>query len=219
MNLRFDLINDKIPFILQGLGITLQYTIVAFIIGSILGILLAVMKHSKVKVYSSLARVYISIFRGTPLLVQLYLIYFSSPQLTGYKITIFQAGIMAFSLNSAAYVAEIIRSGINSICKGQFEAASSLGISYLSTMMHIIMPQVLRNMLPALVNELINLLKESALISAIGGMDLLRRAKIVSAETYLYFEPLLLVALTYYCIVLCLAKFAKFLEKRLCYSD
>ena len=219
MNLRFDLIYTKIPFILHGFFVTMQYTIIAFIIGSFIGILLALMKNSVAKKYSYIASIYISIFRGTPLLVQLYLIYFSTPQLIGYKITVFEAGILAFSLNSAAYVAEIIRSGINSICKGQFEAANSLGIPYHKAMLHIIMPQVIRNMLPALVNELINLLKESALISSIGGMDLLKRANIVKAETFLCFEPLLVVALIYYVVVLVLAKCAKFLEKRLQYSD
>jgi ABC-type amino acid transport system permease subunit len=133
--------------------------------------------------------------------------------------TAFEAGVLAFSLNSGAYVSEHIRAGILSVDRGQFEAAASLGISYFSTMKDIILPQAIKNILPSLVNESIDLLKESALVSTIGEMDLLRRANVVAAEKYIYFEPLLMVAAVYYVMVMVLSHFAKVLEIRLRRSD
>ncbi len=147
------------------------------------------------------------------------MIYFATPQLIGYQITALEAGLLAFSLNSTAYVSEIIRAGIEAVDKGQFEAAKALAIPYPQTMVSIIIPQAVRNILPALVNEGVNLLKESALVSVIGEMDLLRRANIVSSQTFLYFEPLMFVAIVYYILVSILSQFSKLLEKRLKRSD
>lgn len=219
MTFHFDRLIEHIPFILQGTFVTLHYTLLALFMGLILGTVVALMKLSKSGLLRNSATFYISIFRGTPLLVQLSLIYFATPQLIGYQITALEAGLMAFSLNSTAYVSEIIRAGIQAIDKGQFEAAESLAIPYHKAMLCIIMPQAIRNILPALVNEAINLLKESALVSVIGEMDLLRRANIVSSQTFLYFEPLLFVALVYYMLVSILSQLAKHLEKRLKRSD
>jgi His/Glu/Gln/Arg/opine family amino acid ABC transporter permease subunit len=219
MVLHFDQIYDKIPFILTGTLVTLQYTGVSLLLGLILGSLFALMKLSNFKILKGFATFYISVFRGTPLLVQLFLIYFATPQLIGYKITAFEAGLLALSLNSAAYVSEIIRAGIQAVDRGQFEASQALAIPYALSMYHIILPQAIRNILPALVNEAVNLLKESALVSVIGEMDLLRRANIVSSETYLYFEPLILVAAIYYVLVMILSQCATLLEKRLKRSD
>ncbi len=215
MNLHFDRMGDHIPFILEGVFVTLQYTFVALAVGLVLGTLLSLMVLSDNRLLRYTAKTYISIFRGTPLLVQLSLIYFATPQLFEYQITALQAGLLAFSLNSSAYVSEIIRAGIQSVDKGQFEAAQSLAISYPKAMGYIIIPQAIKNILPALVNESVNLLKESAVISVIGEMDLLRRANIVSAQTFLYFEPLLVVAFIYYILVSLLSKAASILEKRL----
>lgn len=219
MTFHFSQILDRIPYLLQGTFVTLKYTIFSLAIGLILGAGFALMKISSAKSLKALAAFYTSIFRGTPLLVQLSLIYFATPQLIGYKIGAFEAGLLAFSLNSAAYVSEIIRAGIEAVDKGQFEAAKSLAIPYRLMMMDIILPQAIRNILPALVNEAINLLKESALVSVIGEMDLLRRANIVSAETFLYFEPLIFVALVYYGLVMILSYVAQHLERKLKYRD
>ena len=217
--MNFDQIIERMPFILKGTIVTLEYTILALIIGLLLGPAVALLKLSDNRPLRMFATFYTSIFRGTPLLVQLSIVYFATPQLFGYKITAFEAGILAFSMNSTAYVSEIIRAGIQSIDRGQFEAAESLAIPYKNAMLSIIMPQAIRNILPALVNESINLLKESALVSVIGEMDLLRRANIVSSETFLYFEPLIFIALIYYILVSILSKIAKLLEKRLMRSD
>ena len=215
MGLNFSPIVPSIPFILEGTLVTLQYTLLSVFFGFIIGAFLGLMKVSRVRVLEGIARGYTSIFRGTPLLVQLMIIYFALPQLIPYKLSAFEAGILAFSLNSGAYVSEIIRSGILSVDRGQFEAATSLGISYPLIMKDIILPQALKNILPALVNETVNLLKESALVSTIGEMDLLRRADIVAAEKYLKLEPLLFVAVVYYILVMTISFFADRLETRL----
>lgn len=215
----FEEVWPSLPFIAAGALVTLKYTIISVFFGMILGTLLALGRMSSILPLSLFAKVYTSIFRGTPLLVQLTLVYYATPQLTGYKITAFEAGILAFSLNSAAYVSEIVRAGIQAVDRGQLEAALSLGIKYRLAMQDIILPQAIKNILPALVNEVINLLKESSLISVLGEADLLRRANIVAAEKFIYFEPLILTAVIYYILVMILAAFASLLEKRLQRSD
>lgn len=202
-------------FILQGVIVTLEYSVMGVFLGLILGALLAICKIVDIKPLKFFAYGYTSIFRGTPLLIQLTIIYFGLPGLLGLKLSVFQAGVMAFSLNSGAYVSEVIRAGIVSVDNGQIEAAKALGITPVLRMKDIILPQAFRNILPALVNELINLVKESALISIIGGMDLMRRAQVVSAETYTFFTPMLTAATAYYILVLVISSFAMILEKRL----
>ncbi len=211
----FQRIIPRIPFILNGIVVTLGFTLTSLIIGLILAILLAILKISSIRPLRWFATAYTSIFRGVPLIVTLTLIYFATPQLTGYKIEAFQAGVITFALNSAAYVSETLRAGIMAVDKGQREAAISLGVPYSMMMQDVILPQAFKNILPALVNEFINLLKDSALVSTIGAADLLRRATIVGAETYLYFEPLIIVAITYYIMVMGLTVAASVLERRL----
>jgi len=215
----FSIVIDSFPYILEGTLVTLKYTLLSIFFGFMIGSILALMKLSSYKAFRIFSNFYTSIFRGTPLLVQLSLIYFALPQLTGYRITAFEAGVLAFSLNSGAYVSEIIRAGIQAVDKGQFEAAAALGIPQHIMMRDIIFPQAIKNILPALVNEFVNLLKESAIISMIGEADLLRRATIIAAEKYIYFEPLLAVGLIYYILVILFSKFATLLEKRLNKSD
>lgn len=219
MQLHFDQIIPSIPFLLAGTLVTLKYMTLALLLGSLLGIFLTLLKISHIRVLRVVASIYTSIFRGTPLLVQLTLVYFAVPQLTGYPFTPFEAGLIAFSLNSAAYVSEVIRGGIQAVDKGQFEAAQSLGIPYFLQMRDIILPQAIKNSLPGLVNEAIDLLKESALVSVFGELDLLRRANIVSAEKFIYFEPLIFVAVVYYVLVMILSQLARLLEQRFKRSD
>lgn len=208
-------LGPSLPFILEGVLVTLKFTIFSLLGGMPLGILLAMGKISKRFVLQKICQFYTSVFRGTPLLVQLGLIYFSTPQLTGYSISAFEAGILTFSLNSAAYTSEIIRSGIQAIDRGQWEAAQMLGLTYRQTLFGVIFPQVVRNILPSLVNEIVDLLKESAIVATIGEMDLLRRAQIIAAEKFVYFEPLMIAALCYYIMVLCISSSAKYLERTL----
>ncbi len=202
-------------FIVKGVFITLEYSLLAVCIGLIIGVLLAICKVVDVKALRVLAHGYTSIFRGTPLLIQLSIVYFGFPGLLNIQLSVFAAGILAFSMNSGAYVSEIIRAGIESVDKGQTEAAKAIGVPPILRMKDIILPQAFRYILPALVNELINLVKESALISIIGEMDLMRRAQMVSAETYNFFMPMLTAAAAYYFLVLIISSFAMILEKRL----
>lgn len=215
MHLDFERIWPSIPYILEGIPVTLAYTGVSVCLGLLWGALLALCKVSHMAPLRWLSNFYTSIFRGTPLLLQLFLIYFASPQLMGYKLSIWEAGILTFTLNSGAYISEHIRAGINSVDKGQMEAALSLGLSYPLIMKDIILPQAIRNILPSLVNEFIDLLKESALISTIGGADILRRANIVANEKYLFFEPLIVAGALYYSLVMLLTGAAHLLEKKL----
>lgn len=202
-------------YIIQGIGATLQYSTIAIFFGMIIGTSLAICKTADSKFLRFFAISYTSVFRGTPLLVQLTIIYFCLPGLLGIKLGVFACGVITFSLNSGAYVSEIIKAGINNVDKGQIEAAKALGIPPALRMKDIILPQAVRNILPALVNEFINLIKESALISTIGGVELMRRAQNVSAETYNYFAPMLTAAASYYIMVIIISSFAKILEKRL----
>lgn len=219
MDLQFNQIVPYIPFILKGILVTLEFTVISTFFGFLLGTLLSLLKISNIKALKWFGVFYTSIFRGTPLILQIALIYYATPQLIGYDIPALQAGVIAFSLNSAAYISETIRGGILAVDKGQQEAALSLGVPYQRMMKDIILPQAIKNILPALANESIALLKESALVSTIGVTDLLRRANIVGAKTYLYFEPLILVGATYYAMVLLLTAGARILERRLRQSD
>lgn len=214
MTLHFDVIWPSLPFILEGAVVTIKFTLMSLLCGLPLGVLLALAKISN-PILRSIANAYTSIFRGTPLLVQLFIFYFATPQLTGYAISTFEAGVLTFSLNSAAYSSEIIRAGIQAIEQGQWDAAYVLGLSYRQTLLTIILPQAVRNILPALVNEIVDLLKESALISTLGEADLLRRSQIVASEKYLFFEPLLVAAVGYYVMVMVISFLAKALERKL----
>lgn len=219
MNLDFPQIVPYIPFILEGIWVTLKFVSMSIIVGFILGILLALCKITKVPFLKKFADVYTSIFRGTPLILQLMIIYFAVPQLTGYDIPEFLTAVLAFGLNSAAYVSEIIRAGILAVDKGQTEAAEALGVPYKPMMLNIILPQAIKNILPALMNEFITLTKESAIVSTIGYLDLMRRAQIVGADIYRNFEPLLLAGLIYWVMVYVLTQIGKVVERKLRYSD
>ncbi len=219
MNLDFTRILPDLPFILSGVPQTLLFTFSSVFFGLLLGTLLSLFKISGIKPLYWFAVAYTSVFRGTPLLLQLSLVYFATPQLTGYNIDALQAGVFTFSLNSAAYMSETIRAGIQAVDKGQTEAALTLGVPYPQLMWDIVLPQALKNILPALVNETISLLKDSSLVSTIGVVEILRSAQIVGANKYIYFEPLILAGLIYYILVMGLTYTASILEKRLRRSE
>lgn len=219
MNLDFTQLGPYIPFILQGILATLQFVAVALVFGSVLGVLLALCKIGRISFLRWFADAYTSVFRGTPLILQLMIIYFAVPQLTGYDISAFLSAVLAFGLNSAAYISEIIRAGINAVDKGQVEAAQALGVPYKAMMKDIILPQAFKNILPALMNEFITLTKESALVSVIGYLDLMRRAQVVGAELYRNFEPLLFVGLIYWLMVMGLTLIGRQVERRMRASD
>ncbi|MCL6570960.1 MAG: amino acid ABC transporter permease [Bacillus sp. (in: Bacteria)] len=219
MNLDFSQFIPSMPYILKGILVTLQIVILAGIFGFILGIILSFFKISSLKILNWFADIYTSIFRGTPLILQLMLIYYGSPQVIGYQIEPYTAAILSFALNSGAYISEIIRAGILAVDKGQQEAAMALGVPYRKMMWDIILPQALKNILPALMNEFITLTKESAIVTTIGVMDIMRRSYQVGAENYSFFEPLLIAGLIYYLMVITLTFIGKALERRMRRSD
>ncbi|WP_341526891.1 ABC transporter permease subunit [Nostoc sp. UHCC 0302] len=219
LNLDFRRILPDIPFILQGIPLTLLFTLLSVSMGLVWGTILSLLKITGIKPLTWLANAYTSVFRGTPLLLQLALVYYATPQLTGYDISALEAGVLTFTLNSGAYMSETIRGGIQAVDKGQSEAAMSMGVPYWLMMWDVILPQALKNILPALVNETIGLLKDSALVSTIGVVEILRSAQIVGANKYIYFEPLLFAGLIYYILVMGMTFGASALERRLRQSE
>ena len=205
--------DNRWKYIVNGLGTTLQITFFAVILGIALGFLIAVIrstydKTGKGKILNFLAKVYLTVIRGTPVLV------FASVDIN--KIIV---AVMAFGINSGAYVAEIIRSGIMSIDDGQFEAGRSLGFNYTQTMIYIILPQALKNVLPALANEFIVLLKETSVSGYIAIQDLTKGGDIIRSQTYNALFPLLMVAAIYLIMVLYFEKLVSMLERRLRNSE
>ncbi|MFC4100567.1 ABC transporter substrate-binding protein/permease [Paenibacillus xanthanilyticus] len=215
----FSVLSGYVGYIFKGIFVTLLFTLVSALFGFIWGGILSLFKISSIAPLRWFATVYTSIFRGTPLLLQLLLIYYATPQLFNYDIPALLAAGLAFGLNSAAYLSETIRGGIMAVDKGQREAAIALGIPYKTMMISIIFPQAVKNILPALVNECVALVKESSLVSIIGVADLMRRANVVQANTFKAFEALLLVGAIYYVLVLTLTSLAGLLERRMRRSD
>lgn len=174
----FSILNKLIPILLNGTLVTIELTCLAIIFGCIIALIIAIFKISSNKVLNVIGGFYTWIFRGTPLLLQLYLFYYGFPMLTGINLTAMQAAILGLSLNSGAYVAEIIRSGILAIDKGQFEASKALGFTYPQTMKRIILPQAFRVIIPPMGNEFIALIKDTSLVSVITMEELLRKAQL-----------------------------------------
>lgn len=202
-----------------GLKYTLGLSFISVFIGIAIGSLIALMKLSKNKIIKALATVYIELVRGTPLITQLFIVYFGSYVLFGIDMNPFIAGIIAVSLNSGAYVAEIIRSGIQSIDKGQMEAGRSLGMSQSMTMKEIIIPQAVKNILPALCNEFITVIKETSIVSVIGVTDIMYNVNIVRGISFRPLEPLLIAAVIYFLLTFGLSKAVNILEGKLKESD
>ncbi|EST12339.1 amino acid ABC transporter permease [Sporolactobacillus laevolacticus] len=216
----FKAIAPSIPYIVNGIWVTLGIALGAAIIGFVLGTLLSLCKISNIKLLNGFARGYTSIFRGTPLIMQLALAYLAIPQLIGLNdVDPTTCAIITFGLNSGAYMSEIIRSGINAVDKGQFEAAGALGVGYWSMMKDIILPQAIKNILPAMMNEFITLTKDSAIVSTIAVTDMMRRSQIVSAQYYTYFPPMFVAFIMYYLVVLLLTFIGGRIERRLSRSD
>lgn len=214
--------DDRWKYIVNGLGNTIKITLFAVLLGIALGFLVAIIrstfeKTGKLKLLNLLCRVYLTVIRGTPVLIQLLLIYFVV--FGSVRIDKSLVAILAFGINSGAYVAEIFRSGIMSIDNGQFEAGLSLGFNYTQTMLYIIMPQAFKNVLPALGNEFIVLLKETSVAGYIAIQDLTKGADIIRSRTYSAFMPLMAAAVIYLVMVMIFTYFVQRLERRLRSSD
>ena len=217
--LDFAVLEPFFPLLAASIWITLKFTFFSTIMGFFGGFILALVTLSKNKFFVFLAKAYISVFRGTPLLVQLMLIYFATPQLTGYTISALEAGVLSFGLNSAAYISEALRGGILAVDKGQWEGAMSLGVPKLRFLLDIIFPQAIKNSLPSLLNESIMLLKDSSLVSVIGVADTLRWADLIQAKTFRAFEAFIVAAAVYYVLVMALNFLGSLLEKKVRVSD
>ncbi len=208
---------QSLPTLLKGALVTLQLAFISGLLGLISGSLIGIIRLSTIKPLRFLARAYIDFFRGTPLLVQIFMIYFGLPaifQEIGFNLTLnrFIAGVVALSLNSAAYIAEVVRGGIESIENGQTEAAKSLGLNPLQTMIYVIFPQAFRRMIPPLGNEFISLLKDTSLVAVIGFEELFRKGQLIVSENYRAFEIYAAVAVIYLCLTLISSQFFSKLE-------
>lgn len=213
--MRFDLLQPYIPMFQSGLAVTCEITAAALVIAFALGALIAVGKVLPCRPLRAVLGFYTSVFRGVPLIVLLFLVYFATPQLTGYKIDMFTASVLTLGLNGSATVSETLRGGIEGVDAGQYDAARSIGLPYSKMMRLIVIPDALRSVVPALVNEVITVLKSSSLVATIGLMDMMRAAQSVQALTYRAFEPFLAVAVVYYLIVMALVAVSRRLERRL----
>jgi His/Glu/Gln/Arg/opine family amino acid ABC transporter permease subunit len=212
--LDFGLVFENFGTLLQAFMVTVLLALLAEVLGIVLGLVLALMKIGSSRIFSAPAQVYIDVFRGTPLLIQIIFIYFATPNL-GIRIeSLFFAGLIALTLNSAAYVAEIFRSGIQSIDRGQMEAGRASGLTYSQTMRHIIVPQAFRRVIPPLTNEFVMLIKDTSIVSVIGLEELLRSARVLQSATA-NSTPLVAAALFYLAICLPLIYLANGLERRL----
>ncbi|HEB2148831.1 TPA: ABC transporter permease subunit [Staphylococcus aureus] len=206
-------------FFLKGIKITILISLIGVALGSILGAFVALMKLSKIKIISWIASIYIEILRGTPMLVQVFIVFFGITAALGLDISALVCGTIALVINSSAYIAEIIRAGINAVDKGQMEAARSLGLNYRQTMKSVIMPQVIKNILPALGNEFVTLIKESSIVSTIGVGEIMFNAQVVQGISFDPFTPLLVAAALYFVLTFVLTRIMNMIEGRLNASD
>jgi len=210
--------DNRYKFILEGLFNTILIALFAVILGIIIGIVVALIrnnydKNNKMKIPNFIAKWYVDIIRGTPIVLQLMIIYYVV--FKSVDVSVVLVGILAFGINSGAYVSEIIRAGIQSIPAGQMEAGYALGLKYNQIMRHIVLPQALKNILPALGNEFITLVKETSIGAYIGIIELTKASDIIASRTYDYFFPLILVAIIYLVITLGLSKGVQKLERKL----
>ena len=216
--LSFNFLSEYFPLFIEGLLWTLLIALLAVIFGVILGSNLCFMKKSTFILLRAIAHIYIEIVRGTPVLLQVYIVYFGLTAF-GIKLGAFTSAIIALSVNSAAYVAEIIRSGIEAVDSGQMEAARSLGMTSKMAMFNIILPQAIKNILPAIGNEFVAVIKESSMASVIGVAEIMYASKIVTGATYRSMEPLMIAAIFYFILTFTLGRLMGYLERRLKASD
>ena len=219
MEFDFSLITGSLPLLLQGALVTLEITALSVGLGLVFGLIAALAQISKFAPLRLLGKIYVDFIRGTPLLVQIFIIYFALPVIIGQRIDPFVAAVAACSINSGAYVAEIFRAGIQSIPRGQVYAGQALGMNWSMTMRYIILPQAFKRIIPPLGNEFIAMLKDSSLVSVIGFEELTRSGQLIIAETYGSLEIWSAVAVIYLVMTLTITRLVSFLEKRFKTSD
>ena len=224
MNLDFSFIVEYMPYYFEGIKYTLLISFVAVLFGAVFGSLLFYMKSSnfhiwKIKPLKIIAVAYIEIIRGTPMILQIFIVYAGAEPFFGMDLSALQAAFVAIALNSAAYVSEIVRAGIDAVDKGQMEAARSLGMKKSTAMMLIVVPQAVRNILPAIGNEFVAVIKESSMASVVGVGELMYASKIVQGSTYRSLEPLIVAAGFYFILTFTLGRVISLIERRMKVSD
>ncbi|PAV28436.1 nickel transporter [Virgibacillus profundi] len=210
-----NIILEGLPTLLKGMGMTIEITVISLILAMVIGLVLGVFSITKSKILRMISTAFVDIIRGTPLLVQILFIYFGLPSVIDISLTAFSAGVIAITVNAAAYLVEIFRAGINSIDKGQMEAGRTIGFSYAQTMRLIILPQAIRRMIPAFVNQFIVSIKDTSLLSAIGLAELTLAGQSIYAANFRAFEILFAVGVLYFIIIYSLTLFSRWLERRL----
>lgn len=209
------LFKDSLPSLLNGLTMTMEITVISLVLATILGLTFGLMAISTSKAAKAFARVYVDLIRGTPLIVQAFFIYFGLPSALHFKMRAFTAGVIAVGINAGAYMVEIFRAGVMAVDKGQMEASRSLGLSYGKSIQKIILPQAVRKMIPAFMNQVIISLKDTSLLSVIGIRELTQSGEIIIASSYRSLETWGIIALFYFVIIMILASISRQIEKRL----
>ena len=209
----FELFAQTYPRLLQGLWMTIELTLVSLLIAAVLGLLFGLLSVSRTTFLRGISRVYIDIIRGTPLIVQVFFIYFGIPSALNMRLDAFIAGVIALSLNAGAYTAEIVRGGIQSIDKGQMEAARSLGLPYTMAMRRVVLPQAIKTMIPAIVNQCIITLKDSSLVSVIGLAELTQTGRLIIA-----LKMWIIIGVMYFIPIMILSKVSSHIERKMSYG-
>ncbi|MFC5702723.1 amino acid ABC transporter permease [Cohnella faecalis] len=209
----WDLFVSSFPSLMDGMLMTLRITVVALLAASVIGFIIGLMNISHFKALRAAAIAYIDLIRGTPLIVQAFFIYFGLPSVLDFRITALTAGTIALSLNAGAYMAEIFRAGIQSVDKGQMEAARSLGLPYRRAMLKVIMPQAIQRMIPAILNQFVISLKDTSILSAIGIRELTQSGEIIIAGNYKSFEIWGMVGLMYFVVITMLSYVSRRIER------
>jgi His/Glu/Gln/Arg/opine family amino acid ABC transporter permease subunit len=209
------LIKSTFPMLMAGLKMTLILTVVSIFFALILGVIFGLFRVSRSIWLRAIGTTFVDIFRGTPLLVQAFFIYFGIPSTLGFQMSALTAGIITLSLNAGAYMTEIVRGGIQSVDKGQMEASRSLGIGYLPTMRRVILPQAIRTMIPSYINQFVITLKDTSILSVLGIAELTQSGRIIIAGNYKAFEMWLIVGIIYFVVIMALTKLSDRLERRM----
>jgi polar amino acid transport system permease protein len=203
-----------VPYMLRGTVVTLEISFWAMLLATLVGVVLGLVSVSDLRVLKAIVRAYVYFVRGTPALVQIFLVYFALPRI-GFELSSFWSGVVALAFNSAGFIAEIVRAGLQSIDVGQTEAALSIGMTRRQSVLHILLPQSLRRITPPLTNEVITLIKSSSLLSVISITELTRSAQLIIAERFVPFELYAALAVYYLIIISVLARASEFVERRL----
>lgn len=216
-------LNESTPLLLEGIKLTILISVLSLLLGMLIGFFACIMGMSKNPILKGISGVYIWIIRGTPMLVQAFIVYFGMPQLIqlfipSFRIEATTAGFITLSLNAGAYLSEIFRSGISAVPKGQTEAARSLGLSKTRTMIKIVLPQAIKVAIPSMVNQFIITVKDTSILSAIGMADIVNKAKVYVGKSYQYFATYILVAIYYLVVISILMLISKYLEKKFNYE-